>query len=78
MCQQVANPDRVIGVAKLERQVLRDRIIQVSLGYGFLVVVTTSQCYIYTTKNWNTPTIFDLKDGSVSLILQAMLLELSR
>jgi intraflagellar transport protein 80 len=44
---------------------------QVSLGHGYLVVVTTSQCYIYTTKNWNTPTIFDLKDGSVSLVLQA-------
>ena len=49
----------------------RDRIIQLSLDYGFLVVVTTSQCYIYTTRNWNTPTIFDLKDGSVSLIKQA-------
>ena len=53
-----------------EKLEFRDRIIQASLGHGFLVVATTSQCYVYTTKNWNTPTIFDLKDGSVSLIAQ--------
>ena len=41
-----------------------------SLSHGHLVVVTTSQCYVYTTRNWNTPTIFDLKEGSVSLIRQ--------
>ena len=35
------------------------------------MVATTSQCYVYTTRNWNTPIIFDLKEGSVSLILQA-------
>ena len=34
------------------------------------MVVTTSQCYVYTTRNWNTPTIFDLKEGSVSLVVQ--------
>ncbi len=41
------------------------------MAHGHLVVVTTSQCYVYTTRNWNTPTIFDLKEGSVSLIRQA-------
>ena len=41
-----------------------------SLSHGHLVVVTTSQCYVYTTRNWNTPTIFDLKEGSVSLVVQ--------
>ena len=40
------------------------------MSHGHLVVVTTSQCYVYTTRNWNTPTIFDLKEGSVSLIRQ--------
>ena len=25
----------------------------------------------FSTKNWNTPLIFDLKEGTVSLILQA-------
>ena len=44
---------------------------QASLSHGHLVVATTSQCYVYTTKNWNTPIIFDLKEGSVSLLLQA-------
>ena len=54
-----------------EKLEFRDRIIQVSLSNGHLVVATTSQCYVYTTRNWNTPIIFDLKEGSVSLILQA-------
>ena len=54
-----------------EKLEFRDRIIQTSLSHGFLIVVTTSQCYIYSTRNWNTPSIFDLKDGSVSLIVQA-------
>ena len=54
-----------------EQLEFRDRIIQLALGYNHLVVATTSQCYVYTTRNWNTPTIFELKDGSVSLIVQA-------
>ena len=54
-----------------EKLEFRDRIIQVSVSNGHLVVATTSQCYVYTTRNWNTPIIFDLKEGSVSLILQA-------
>ena len=54
-----------------EKLEFRDRIIQASLAHAYLVVVTTSQCYVYSTRNWNTPTIFDLKDGSVSLVVQA-------
>lgn len=54
-----------------EKLEFRDRIIQVSMDFGYLIVATTSQCYIYTTRNWNTPTIFDLKEGSVSLIIPA-------
>ncbi|XP_068173450.1 intraflagellar transport protein 80 homolog [Antennarius striatus] len=49
----------------------RDRVIKASLAYGHLVVATSLQCYIYNTRNWNTPVIFDLKEGTVSLILQA-------
>ena len=49
----------------------RDRIIHISLANNHLVVATTAQCYVYTTRNWNTPTIFDLRDGAVSLIVQA-------
>ncbi|KAK3513485.1 hypothetical protein QTP70_015507, partial [Hemibagrus guttatus] len=49
----------------------RDRVIKASLSHGHLVVVTALQCLVYSTKNWNTPLIFDLKEGTVSLILQA-------
>ncbi|NXG95712.1 IFT80 protein, partial [Loxia leucoptera] len=49
----------------------RDRVIKASLSYGYLVVSTSLQCYIFSTRNWNTPLIFDLKEGTVSLILQA-------
>uniref|UniRef100_A0A5F8AG74 Intraflagellar transport 80 n=2 Tax=Macaca TaxID=9539 RepID=A0A5F8AG74_MACMU len=49
----------------------RDRVIKASLNYAHLVVSTSLQCYVFSTKNWNTPIIFDLKEGTVSLILQA-------
>ena len=49
----------------------RDRIIKLSLSFGHLVVATSCQCYIYSTRNWNTPMIFDLKEGNVTLIKQA-------
>ncbi|XP_041351349.1 intraflagellar transport protein 80 homolog [Gigantopelta aegis] len=49
----------------------RDRVIKLSLSFGHLVVATSSQCYIYSTRNWNTPMIFDLKEGNVTLIKQA-------
>ncbi|TMS07418.1 Intraflagellar transport protein 80-like protein [Larimichthys crocea] len=49
----------------------RDRVIKASLAYGHLVVTTSLQCYVYNSRNWNTPLIFDLKEGTVSLILQA-------
>jgi len=53
-----------------EKLDFRDRVIKVSLGFSHLVVATSSQCYIYSIKNWNTPMIFDLKEGSVTLIKQ--------
>ncbi|XP_054901538.1 intraflagellar transport protein 80 homolog [Poeciliopsis prolifica] len=49
----------------------RDRVIKASLAFDHLVVATSLQCYIYNSRNWNTPLIFDLKEGTVSLILQA-------
>lgn len=54
-----------------EKLDFRDRVIKASLAFNHLVVATSSQCYVYSTKNWNTPMIFDLKEGSVSLIMQA-------
>lgn len=38
-------------------------------GFDHLIVATSTQCHIYSTSNWNTPHIFDLKD-TVTLILQ--------
>lgn len=48
----------------------RDRVIKASLAHGHLVVATSLQCYVYSVKNWNTPLIFELKEGTVSLIQQ--------
>lgn len=38
-------------------------------GFDHLIVATSTQCHIYSTSNWNTPHIFDLKD-TVTLVLQ--------
>ncbi|CAG0899667.1 unnamed protein product [Darwinula stevensoni] len=54
-----------------EKLDLPDRIVKLGLSYGHLVVVSTSHVYVYSTRNWNTPIIFDLKEGSVRLIQQA-------
>ncbi|XP_047130740.2 intraflagellar transport protein 80 homolog isoform X1 [Hydra vulgaris] len=49
----------------------RDRVVKLALSYDHLVVTTPSQCYIFSTKNWNTPMIFDFKGSSVSLVMLA-------
>ena len=47
----------------------RDRVVEMALGFGYLVVATESQCFIYDVHNWHTPHIFDLR-YPVSLIKQ--------
>ncbi|CAJ0606800.1 unnamed protein product [Cylicocyclus nassatus] len=49
----------------------RDRITHTSLAHNQLIVVTTSQLYIYSSRNWNTPVIVDVKDKTIALVLQA-------
>ncbi|XP_046852298.1 intraflagellar transport protein 80 homolog [Xenia sp. Carnegie-2017] len=49
----------------------RDRVMKTSLAFDHLVVTTFTQCYVYSVKNWNTPTIFDLKNGGTNLIMQS-------
>jgi len=49
---------------------MRDRVIKMSLGFDHLVIVTTSQCLIYTSTNFNTPSIFELRNPSVSFLQQ--------
>lgn len=41
---------------------LRDRVVNLSVGFGYLVVTTSLQCCIYSLQNLNTPHIFDLKE----------------
>ncbi|KAA0193464.1 Intraflagellar transport protein 80 [Fasciolopsis buskii] len=48
----------------------RDRIPKASIGFNYMVVATTSQCYVYSTKNFNTPAIADLKENQVTVIVQ--------
>lgn len=55
----------------VEQLELPERAIQLAIRYLHLVITTPSKCYIYNTGNWNTPAIFDLKDGSVILLLLA-------
>jgi intraflagellar transport protein 80 len=50
----------------------RDRVIKISIGYNYLIVTTSLQCYIYNEKNWNTPVIIDLSNnGRVTCIQQS-------
>lgn len=59
-------------LAETEEQLdFSERVIKVAIGYSHLVATTPAQCHIYTTTNWNTPTIFDLKDGAVNHLLLA-------
>lgn len=51
----------------------RDRVIKVCMGFNYLVITTSFQCYIYSEKNWNTPIIVDLKNnGRVTCIQQCV------
>ena len=45
----------------------RDKVIKVSIGYGYLVVATATQCVIYDVNRWGHPVQFDLRDFVVSL-----------
>lgn len=45
----------------------RDRVVDMALGHGHLIVATATQCFIYAVTNWNTPHIFDMR-GAASLI----------
>jgi len=50
---------------------LKDRVIKISAGFGYLIVITPNQCYTYSVKNFNTPAITDLKEACVTLIVQS-------
>lgn len=48
-----------------------DRVIQMALGFNHLVIATVKQCFIHKLTSWNTPVTFDLKEGTISMILLA-------
>ena len=49
----------------------RDRIVKASIAFNHLIVCTSSQIYVYSDKNWNTPLVADLNpSGRVICIKQ--------
>ncbi|KAI8909099.1 WD40-repeat-containing domain protein [Gorgonomyces haynaldii] len=49
----------------------KDRVVNAEIGFGYLIVATSGQCYIYAVTNWNTPVVMDLKkNGRVTCIQQ--------
>jgi len=46
----------------------RDRVTEMSLGYGALIVTTNSQCFVYQQSNWNTPHVEDLKEPPTLIV----------
>ena len=46
----------------------KERLIDMTLGYDYLIVVTSNQCYIYNIENLNSPYKFDIKE-KVKMIL---------
>eukprot|EP01038_Epipyxis_sp_PR26KG_P012029 gene12029-16102_t len=39
----------------------RDRIVEVGLGFDYLIVTSTTQCFVYNMSNLNTPIIFEIR-----------------
>lgn len=54
-----------------EKVELPERIILMSLSHAYLILTAPTQCYVYSTSNFNTPCILDLRDTNTSMILQA-------
>jgi intraflagellar transport protein 80 len=48
-----------------------DRVVNMSIQFGQMIVCTTNTCHIYNIagKNWTTPFTFDIRD-TVNLIVQ--------
>lgn len=58
-----------VAISSTDELDFRDNVIKVSLQFGHLIAITTSQCYIYKTTNWMTPHSFDLKESNVALLV---------
>lgn len=49
----------------------RNKVITMSMGYGYLVVCTATTCYSYSLHRLQSPIQFDLRDVIISLKLSA-------
>ncbi|EGT54704.1 CBN-CHE-2 protein [Caenorhabditis brenneri] len=47
----------------------KERISRMSILYKYLIVVTSSHIYIFSSKNWNTPTMIEYTE-TVNIIVQ--------
>uniref|UniRef100_A0A8R1DXP0 WD_REPEATS_REGION domain-containing protein n=2 Tax=Caenorhabditis japonica TaxID=281687 RepID=A0A8R1DXP0_CAEJA len=58
--------------SEISRETLetKERISRISILYRHLIVVTSSYIYIYSSKNWNTPTMIEYADKTVNIIVQ--------
>ncbi|OMJ95505.1 hypothetical protein SteCoe_1102 [Stentor coeruleus] len=48
-----------------------DRVINFSLGFGHLVVTTSSQCFIYSVQNWQSPSRMDIRESASLIVLSS-------
>lgn len=58
----------IVTELKEDLQDFRERVTEMSLAYGCLVVTTNSQCYVYQNGNWNTPHVEDLKEPPTLIV----------
>jgi intraflagellar transport protein 80 len=70
----LVEPDKVrvqdVFNETMEELDFRDRVLEMSLGFGHLILATATQCHVYNVNNWNTPHIFDLRNP-VNVIVQS-------
>jgi intraflagellar transport protein 80 len=47
-----------------------ERVVNMSLKYGQLIVCTTAQCFVYSfsAQNWTSPFVFDVKDSIYMIV----------
>jgi intraflagellar transport protein 80 len=47
-----------------------NRVVNMSMSFGYIVVCTTNQCYVYNIiqQNWASPFVFDVKDCIMMIV----------
>lgn len=62
---------REVGNEAREVLEISDRVVHLEFGFNHLVVITSTQCHVYSVTNWNTPAIFNLKSSNISAVILA-------